>query len=141
MQPGQWFRFETLALADLNGDGLTDLATSSVNGQTNVFYQNGSGTLTGPTFLPVVGNEIHAADLDGDGLNDLVVSGGTSAAILYQAADHSFLAPLRYVFPTLTTGGTIVHRAMSVGDVTGDGLPDIVASWANEGVFVLPRAP
>jgi Bacterial Ig-like domain (group 2)/FG-GAP-like repeat len=141
VQPNPWFRFETLALADLNGDGLTDVATSSANGDVNIFYQNGSGTLTGPTLMPAVGFEVHIADLDGDGLNDLVVSGGTAATILYQAADHSFLSPLSFSFNTFSTGGTIVHQAMSIGDVTGDGLPDIVASWLNEGVFVLPRTP
>jgi hypothetical protein len=135
------FRFQAFALGDLNGDGLIDVATANSSGTTNIFYQNGTGTLTVSMPLPLVGLEVHIADMDGDGLNDVIMSGGTAATIMYQAADHSFLSPLSYSFNTFSSGGTIVHQAMSIGDMTGDGLPDIVASWANEGIFVLPRAP
>jgi len=137
------FRIWTFALADLNGDGLTDVVTSSVGGPVNIFYQNVGGALVGPTKLPFVGEEIYGADLDGDGLNDLILSGGTGASILYQATDHSFLVPPGYVLPTFSSGGSnaIIHQGMSIGDVTGDGLLDIVVAWSNEGVFVLPRRP
>jgi hypothetical protein len=59
--------------------------------------------------------------------------------VLRQSATHTFQNFQTYYFPTLSEGGTVIHQAMSIGDVTGDGLPDIVASWSDEGIFVLPR--
>ncbi len=89
-----------------------------------------------------VQDEVHIADLDGDGLSELILlSYGNTVQILYQSPDHSFSGPLTYSLPTQSEGGTFVHQALSVGDVTGDGLPDIVSSWSNEGIFVLPRMP
>jgi len=115
------------------------------SGYLNIFIQNANGMLTGPTLMTISFNtqdEVHVADLDGDGLNDLILlSSGNAVQILYQSADHSFQGTLNYGLPTQSSGGTFVHQALSVGDVTGDGLPDIVSSWSNEGIFVLPRMP
>jgi hypothetical protein len=96
-----------------------------------------------PTPGYVGSSEVDIADLNGDGLNDLIVlSDGFTVQIFYQAADHSFGDSVTYFLPTATTGGTSVHQALSVGDVTGDGLADIVASWwGDSAIYVLPRAP
>ncbi|HKW36859.1 MAG TPA: FG-GAP-like repeat-containing protein [Burkholderiales bacterium] len=143
-----WPYFSSFRLGDLNGDGLIDVVTSDPgnSGYLNMFLQNGSGTLTGPTLKTATflgQSEVDMADLDGDGLNDLIVLGdGNTVQILYQGADHSFANSLTYTLPTFSTGGTTVHQALSVGDVTGDGLADIVASWwADESVYVVPRLP
>lgn len=147
VQTTHYSDFWSFALGDLNNDGLTDLAVMDPgnSGYLNIFTQNTSGTLSGPILRIVSGqaqNEVDIADLNGDGLNDiLVISCGYEVQILYQAADHSFGNPFSIYFPTATYGGTAVHDAMSIGDVTGDGLPDIVSSWSTEGVFVLPRLP
>ncbi len=86
--------------------------------------------------------EIHIADIDGDGLNDIILLDfGYWITVLYQGQDHSFTNNKNYFLPTATEGGTFVHQAMSIGDVTGDGLPDIVASWSDEGIFMLPYMP
>jgi hypothetical protein len=147
VQTSYWGSFRSFALGDLNGDGRTDVAVADPgnSGFLNIFVQNASGTLNGPTLMTISSNvqdEVHIADLDGDGLNDLILlSFGHTVQILYQSADHSFQGPLTYGLPTQSSGGTFVHEALSVGDVTGDGLPDIVSSWSNEGIFVLPRMP
>ena len=135
--------FQSFALGDLNGDGRTDVAVAELSGNLNIFYQNGGGTLMGPALLP--GNpatEVHIADLDGDGLNDIVLlNRGNSICMLYQTADHSFRNPFFYNLATGSTGGTTTHQAMSIGDVTRDGMADIVVSWSIEGIFVLQRLP
>ncbi len=101
--------------------------------------------MTGPYFRKIDYNtqdEVDIADMDDDGLNDLLVlSSGDTVYILYQAADHSFLDPIIHYLPTATFGGTVVHQAMTVEDITGDGLPDIESSWSNEGIYLLPRTP
>jgi len=147
VQTSYWPWFRSFALADLNGDGWVDVAVADPgnSGYLNIFIQNANGMLTGPTLMTISFNtqdEVHVADLDGDGLNDLILlSSGNAVQILYQSADHSFQGTLNYGLPTQSSGGTFVHQALSVGDVTGDGLPDIVSSWSNEGIFVLPRMP
>jgi len=40
-----------------------------------------------------------------------------------------------YSFPTTSYGGSI---ELSVGDVTGDDYTDVVVSWSDEGLYVLP---
>jgi len=144
VQTNYWPLFSSFALADLNGDGRVDVAVADLTGNLNIFYQDANGILTGPTILLNHGgpSELKVADLDGDGLNDIVLlEFGNTVRILYQSTNHSFPNHLTYVVPTRTTGGTLVHQALSVGDVTSDGLPDIVFSWSNEGIFVLPRMP
>jgi hypothetical protein len=147
IQTSYWPYFQSFSLGDLNGDGRIDVVIDDPGngGYLNIFLQNTSGILTGPTLTTVsfnAQNEVHIADLDGDGLNDLILlSNGNTIQILYQSADHSFQSPITYTLPTQSSGGTSIHQAMSVGDATGDGLLDIVASWSNEGLFVLPRLP
>ena len=142
VQTGGWPSFSSFALADVNGDGRVDVVVANVTGALNIFYQDANGILTGPTILASDANEVKVADLNGDGLNDIIqVVNGNRVTILYQWADHSFRNPVTYILPTHSTGGTTVHQALSVGDLTGDGLPDIAASWSNEGIYVLPRMP
>ncbi len=138
--------FSSFALGDLNGDGRTDIAVADPGnfGYLNIFFQNAGGQLSGPTLRTIgfsVQDEVDIADMDGDGLNDIILlSYGNTVQILYQAADHSFPGVLTYYLQTNSSGGTSVRQALSVGDVTGDGLPDIVASWQND-IYVMPRLP
>ena len=145
VQTGYWPYFNSFALGDLNNDGRADLAAVDIGNDShlNLFTQDNMGLLTGPSLTqPFNATEIHIADMNGDGLNDIILlNDGYLVQILYQADDHSFPAVKTYRLPTGSFGGTSVHQAMSIGDVTGDGLPDIVASWSDDGIFVLPRLP
>lgn len=140
-----WFNlptFVSFALGDLNGDGLTDIVMPDGNGMLSVFLQHSSGPLIGPTTINRSGNEIHIADIDGDGLNDIILPDlSHGVTVLFQAQDHTFTNAKFYPVPTSTIGGYTVHQAASIGDVTGDGLPDIVTTWSADGIYVLPHLP
>ena len=62
-----------LAVGDLNGDGLTDIALLGDNGAVYFLAQQKDHTLAEPVKIPYSGmpKAIQIADLDGDGKNDL----------------------------------------------------------------------
>lgn len=113
---------------DFNGDGRDDLLVcgkptarlyrnDSNATFTNVAAQNNlSGAYTDATF----------ADLDVDGDLDLVTSIGRTVS--YHLNNGGHFAPA-VVMTTVPTGGAV--RAVSVGDVDGDGAPDVYVLVSN----------
>ncbi len=67
-------------------------------------------------------HEVLSADFDGDGYGDLVLSGPGAAAVLYMGDGQGRFEPLG-MFAGTTAGGR-----GSIGDVDGDGRPDITIS-------------
>lgn len=152
VQTSYWGSFDAFTVADLNGDGRVDLAVLDPgnNGLLNLFYQNLAGTLeaavlTPQPFTPPYG--IEAADIDRDGRNELLgdrvspsldPNSGGEVYVFEAEAAPPFSSYLTYPFGTLSGGGSAIHDALSVGDITGDGELDVVLSWADEGLYVLP---
>jgi hypothetical protein len=125
------FGGESLAVADVNGDGKPDVAV--VNSQSNtvaVLLGNGDGTFQPAVTYSTGGSypdAVAIADLNGDGKLDLVVvnqSEGT-AAVLLGNGDGTFQAAV-----TFSTGGTEPNSVVAA-DLNGDGRPDLIV--ANEG--------
>jgi len=108
-----------VAIGDLDGDRRNDVALATNLG-VNVFRQR-RGTLARPFFIPrTVGSyDVEIADLNLDGRKDLVVRGGTWVRIAWNRRGRGFSVSV-----------PIRHREseVEVGDVTGDRLPDLVAS-------------
>jgi hypothetical protein len=133
----------SLAIADLNGDGMPDVVVENSQccgspfGVTGVLLGNGNGT-----FKPVViykstaggwGSSAAVADMNRDGKVDLVVTDQDAAANgLNNGVVSVFLGNGDGTFQVASTydaGGFLTNWA-AVEDVNGDGAPDvIVANW------------
>ena len=133
-----------IALADLRGTGLPDLAVAEANGVQ--IFQNQSGAqdldqmesagpeLEFPAFpaLSLAGGPyrvVHTADLNDDGQPDLVFSAigtGNVAALLNESANRTLAFA-----PELETFGARQPTAFVFADMRGTGLPQIVTASAS----------
>lgn len=120
------------ALADVTGDSKVDVLRTS-GGEPDVLVGNGDGTFrpARPSTGVVAGCACAVADVTGDGVPDLIFlrgREGDKAALRYARGrgDGTF-APL--------TTAAVADRPVllvAVVDVTGDGVPDIVASLVTD---------
>lgn len=120
--------------ADLDGDGLVDLATANEKGNDiAVFFQLPSGGFStspdlalgnGSTTIGPLG--LVAADLSGDGLLDLVsANSGGNLTVFFQVAPRQFSSD-----PLFLQGVDLPMRMVYVcaSDLNGDGLLDLAAA-------------
>ena len=130
-----------IAAGDLDGDGKPELSvTNSNNGTVSIFRNNSTGTdiSFSPRIDYVAGTspgDVAFGDLDGDGRPDMVVANQNPATIsLYKNTSApgavSFNAKVDYA----TAGG---HVGIAIGDVDGDGKPDLTGLYSRYDVFVL----
>jgi large repetitive protein len=112
--------------ADLDGDGLLDIATSPTGNQLNVsVFRNlgGSGSLNlGPQQDIPAGNNlgrIALGDLDGDGRPDIAVDNLSLVRNNSSAGSISYQPPF-----TLYPGASASN--LCIGDLDGDGRPDLL---------------
>ncbi|SRR5579871_71226 len=125
----------SVAIADVNGDGKLDLVTVNATlANPNIFnlsvlLGNGDGTFQPAitTNIPFAGGSLVIADMNGDHIPDLVITaqsdtpiGGTVVVMLGEG-NGRFSHPVSYY-----AGGSAYY--MAVGDVNGDGKLDVVCS-------------
>ncbi len=127
---------DSVAIGDLNGDGRPDLVTTGYLASGSVMLGNGDGT-----FQPALGFNLNSngslvsmvtiADVNGDGKPDLVVANRCtdnscypdgSVSILLGNGDGTFEPLVNY------DSGGYIASSVAVGDVNGDGHPDLVVS-------------
>lgn len=147
-----------LQLGDVTGDGILDVVALSTerdvgNADTGAVYVwKGGATLTGtPSFTAELvdpgaaagsllgqaggGHVMFLHDVTGDGVADvLVASGGADAIFVWKGGAllaGSALAPLAKLTDPPNPGvglGITNYQSMALGDVTGDGIDDIVTA-------------
>jgi len=121
------------ALLDADGDGDLDVAVTVENGANRLYLNDGAGKLsqTPGAFGSIAGDNEHVrvADFNGDGHLDVVfVAEDTEQHNLFLGDGKGGFTRVSERLPA-----TSQANAVAVGDVNGDGLPDIVVGNTTEG--------
>jgi len=131
-----------VAVGDINGDNKMEVVVSyggnSPDAHLGVFTQNSLGTLD-----PVVSytsydcpEPVEIADVNGDGRKDIIFlhGGWNKAGVYLQAADGTLRPEELYSIPYASHYNP---HGLAVGDINGDGKPDIVIADYNNGLVIL----
>jgi flagellin len=137
------FSSRALSLGDLNGDGVLDLVTAGSSGPdgagggVTIRLGVGDGTFGAARSYDMMEsarcNSLSLSDLNGDGVLDLVTAGhhgpdgtGGGVTIRLGVGDGTFCAARSY--DMMESGFNSYSSALSIGDLNGDGVLDIVTS-------------
>lgn len=144
------FVLQSLAVADLNGDGNLDVATAVQNinaiygslplGTLSVFFGNSDGTLEAPVNFKVTGfpSDIVAADFDRDGRTDLAEANAvTYPANLGLPGVDVFLQGGSNNFELSSYSIGAYPTSVAAGDLNGDGAPDLVLVNGDKNSFTV----
>ncbi len=130
-----------VAAGDLNGDGKPDLVVvnqgnlvdgGSDSGGVSILLASGGGAFHAAANITAgpAPSTVSLADLNGDGKLDMVVldfgpfSSAGALSVLLGKGDGTFQSPVSYA-------AGVNPGAMAVGDVNGDGKPDVVVGTAD----------
>ena len=141
-----------IAVGDLDSDGKPDIVTLNPNLNALAIFRNTStaGSLDATSFaarldVPTAPflNNIAISDIDGDGQPDLVTAnqnlsapGLGSLSVLRNQATKGSLNATSFAVPVVVGSG-YVYRSFAVGDIDGDGKPDLLTQSGSSAASVL----
>jgi hypothetical protein len=145
LQVGTEPNLTSLAVQDVNGDGKPDIVAitggnvpPSTPFAAYLYLGNGNGTFQTPVTLAPGAywlNAVAIADMNGDGKPDIIISGQPSDKsssdmnVLLGNGDGTFQAAIVNSFPLEFSA------AIAIGDINGDGKPDVVMAGTVGAVF------
>ena len=149
------FFANSVAVADVNGDGKPDLIVGNFCGFTNdcelslgrsgtvsVLLGNGDGTFQTAVvydpggYFPI---SVTLADVNGDGKPDLVVANECGDSTCFSFAPNGTVSVMlgngdgTFQSAVIYDSGGLSTRSVVVADVNGDGMPDIVVASGYDG--------
>jgi uncharacterized repeat protein (TIGR01451 family) len=147
---------EGFAIGDFNGDGKADFAATVFSGSVVIYLGNGDGSFNAGSPISTGGNgsnAVVACDFNHDGKLDLAITNmfSSNVSVMLGNGDGTFAQPVLYPLDAASA-----PQALALGDVNGDGIPDIVVaetsnfmmavllgngngSFTNTGTFALHR--
>lgn len=131
-----------IGIGELTGDGRLDVVASyggnSPNSHVAFFPQSATGTLEDPIVYVShdIPEPVEVADLDLDGRSDVVTlhGGWNRAGVYLQHVVGGFAPEGLYTIPYASH---YASHGLAVGDVSGDGRPDVALADYNNGLVVL----
>jgi hypothetical protein len=124
---------DSVAVADLNGDGLADIAAADAGGNISVLLGNGDSTFQTPVNYSAGEGlqSVAVGDFNGDGKADLVAASSFGGVgVLIGNGDGTFLSAASYSAPGYLS-------VVTVADLNGDGKADLALFNAISGSTVV----
>jgi FG-GAP-like repeat len=138
----------TTYATDIDGDGRPDIVTLGLDDHTITIFLNQPANLGTFSQLPIIAagkglNDVTLADINGDGRMDVVEANGDgNEPDIDGLSIHLQLGQSAGEFSPATfipINGCC--DSVAVGDVNGDGLPDLIAVGSGSGVVALLQIP
>ncbi len=121
-----------LAVSDVNNDGRPDIGAVEFSGELGVFTGNGDGTFQ-PAVLQSLPfpNGFALSDINSDGRPDVVAltAGSPGSLNIFPGTGGGQFQTIPVSFPACTAlqNAQNTPNAITIGDLNGDGAPDVIA--------------
>jgi hypothetical protein len=115
---------DSIAVGDFNGDGIPDLAVTSIdNNNVTILLGNGDGTFrTSATLGANTPQSVATGDFNEDGIADLAVVSSESVLVFLGNEEGTF----QQQSASVTVGASPI--TVAVGDFNSDGMPDLAVT-------------